>query len=142
MFEPIDRSYFWLFSKTHSCHHERPRKAAVLDVAADLVIYCTNSNPDRDIWLRDQSPNDKNGVLSNATKYWMSVTSLPLDVLSHHPTSRSSSSSIPTESQQARAAEAEHHQNQFMRKLYQLWFPLNRSDITRQKSPSMRNSRR
>ena len=38
------------------------------------------------------------------------MTPLKLDVWSHHPTSRSSSSSIPTESQQSGVAEPEHHQ--------------------------------
>ena len=104
------KSIFRIFIKSNFLHPERPRKATVPDVAADLVIYCSSSSADRDIWSNDHHRKDKNGVISYVTKHWILFQPLSLDVLSHHPTARPSSSSIPTGSQPARAEEAEHHQ--------------------------------
>ena len=95
MFEPIDRVYFCNI-QTNFCHGERPRKATVLDVATDLVIYCTNSRVDRDIWLMAPNRKGNNGLISYITKYWIKVPPLKFDASSHHPTTRSASSSIPT----------------------------------------------
>ena len=110
VYESIDQVYVRNFIKSNFLHPERPRKATVPDAASDLVIYCSNSSADRDTWSTDQHWKDNNGVISYVTKHWTLFQPLSLDVSSHHPTTRPSSSSIPTGSQPTRAEEPEHHQ--------------------------------